>query len=95
MTIQQFIEKHSLSTLQLPGWKPAVFLTDDGDDPNRLDDRYHFYANGDRTIFVSINTTRNRFRIVYADMLLLYSNWERVGVNYELAPLITEQLPGM
>ncbi|HXX42175.1 MAG TPA: hypothetical protein VEI58_07900, partial [Chthoniobacterales bacterium] len=77
MTIQQFIAKHSLSPVQLGGWRPAVFLTDEPDDPARgFDDQYEFYANADRTIWVPINRTRGVFRIVHADMLMAYTNWE-------------------
>ncbi len=90
MTIEQFIEKHSLSPVEI-AWRPAVFLTGDRDDPARFDDRYEFYASPDRTIWVSINRTRNRFRVVYHDLLTVCSNWEIAsGANYELAPLVTD-----
>jgi uncharacterized protein YegL len=96
MTNQDFIKKHSLSVVQIGDWRPAVFLMDDDrDDPRRFDDHYKFYANADRTIWVSINETRNRFRIVYADMFVVYSNWERTDRNYVLAPLVTDPPPGM
>src|ERR1700693_826326 len=95
MTIEQFIEKHSLSPLQIGDWKPAVLLTDDREDSRRFDERYDFYTNADRTIWVSINRSRNEFRIVYHDLLTVYSDWENAVVNYELAPLVTGQQPEM
>ena len=64
MTIQQFIEKHSLSLVQVGDLKPAVLLMGDRDDPRRFEERYEFYRNADRTIWVSINRTQNWFRIV-------------------------------
>src|SRR5579864_8277662 len=100
MTIQQFIEKHSLSPVQFGGFRPAVLVDPDADDKDakradRFDEEFEFYASPDRTIWVSINRSRNRFRIVFAELLLIYSDWRNAAVNYELEPLITEQLPGM
>jgi hypothetical protein len=95
MTIQQFIEKHSLSPVQIGDWRPAVLLIGDRDDPRRFEDHYEFYRNADRTIWVSINRTQNWFRIVYHDLLMVYSDWEKADGNYELAPLVPDQQPGM
>ena len=94
MTIHQFIETHSLSPVQLGDRKPAVLLMGDRDDPRRSEDCYEFYRNADRTIWVSINRTQNWFRIVYHDLLMVYSDWENPALNYELAPLETDQQPG-
>jgi hypothetical protein len=95
MTIQQFIEKHSLSPVQFGDLKPAVLLMGDRDDPRRFEDSYEFYRNADKTIWVSINRTQNWFRIVYHDLLMVYSDWEKADGNYELRPLVTHQRPGM
>ena len=95
MTIQQFIEKHSLSPVQFGDCKPAVLLMGDRDDPRRFEDCYEFYRNADRTIWVSINRTQNWFRIVYHDLLMVYSDWEKADGNYELRPLVTHQQPGV
>ena len=94
MTIQQFIEKHSLSQVQIGDCKPAVLLMGDRDDPRRFKDSYEFYRNADRTIWMSINRTQNLFRIVYDDLLMVYSDWENAALNYELRPLVTYQQPG-
>jgi hypothetical protein len=95
MTIQQFIENHSLSAVEFGDLKPAVLLMGDRDDPRRFEDFYEFYRNADRTIWVSINRTQNWFRIVYHDLLMVYSDWEKADGNYELAPLVPDQQPGM
>jgi len=91
MTIQQVIEKYSLSPMQFPsGWKPAMFLMDDDAAKDSFDDRYEFYANAEKTIWVSVNRTRQRFRICFCDLVNLCSDWRNTEINYELDPIKAE-----
>jgi hypothetical protein len=47
-------------------------------------DKFQILANGEKTLFVSVNTSAGVFRIVHADMLLFYSPWEPVARDYSL-----------
>jgi len=94
MTIKEFIAKYSLSPMQFPppGWKPAMFLMDDDAAKESFDDRYEFYANAERTIWVSVNRTRRRFRICFCDLVTICSDWQNAEANYELEPIKAEPL---
>ena len=94
MTIQEFIEKHSLSPVQIGPVKPAPLVNGEEKDADRFDDTFEFYSNPGRTIWVSMNRTRNRFRIVFHDLVSIYSDWRSAAVNYEQAPLIDERQHG-
>jgi len=89
MTAQEFIEKYSLSPVQFQAGAPVVLLQDENEQQGgkSLFDRYEFYANADRTIWLSINRTRNLFRICFHDLVSIWSDWRSLGVNYELQPL--------
>jgi hypothetical protein len=87
MTIQQFIEKRSLSRMNLGAWKPAMFLMDDEGEVERFRDQYEFYANADKTVWVSVNRTRARFRICYCDLLTVWTEWHNAASNFELEPI--------
>jgi hypothetical protein len=90
MKVEEFIQKHSLTQIELPDWRPALLLMDDDrDDPRRFDDKYEVYTNGDQTIWVSINRTRNRFKVCYHEFLTACTQWENVLMNYELGPMVT------
>jgi hypothetical protein len=94
MKIQQFIEKYSLSQVQFPapGFKPVMFLMDDESAKESFDDRYEFYANAEKTIWVSVNRTRQRFRICFCDLVTICSDWQNTEVNYELESIKAEPL---
>lgn len=48
------------------------------------DDKFEIYANADHTHFVSLNTTRQLFRIVHYDFIIFTSKWESMetGLDY-------------
>jgi len=92
MTIEQFIAKHGLSPVGFgAGFLPAVLVDGEEKDAKRFDDEFEFYSNSDRTISVSMNRTRNRFCVVFHDLVQIFSDWRSAAVNYELAPLINER----
>jgi hypothetical protein len=99
MTIDDYIKKHGLTlwrTWPTPPnlygpWTPAVFLsyeqngkTIDFEHGEKID----IYANTDKTLFVAMNVTRGLFRIVHHELLVLYSPWERINVNYQVDPIM-------
>ena len=85
MKLQQFIEKYSLLPMHFPsGWKPTMFLMEDEPQRNSFDDQYEFYSNADKTIWVSVNRTRHRFRICFCDLVSICSDWRNTEMDYEL-----------
>jgi hypothetical protein len=98
MTLQDYLQKHSLTLWrEYPDFKPdqssgfgrvtapiaSVFVTADTGKFSQMD-KFQILANGEKTLFVSVNTSAGVFRIVHADMLLFYSPWEPVARDYSL-----------
>jgi len=79
-TIEDFIKRHSLTKRDASPehhWIPAMLI------PPDHDDTFEVYANDDGTHAVSINTTRNKFKIVHGDLLYLESDWKDARNSYE------------
>ena len=86
MKLDDFISKHSLSPIHFPTWKPAMLLMPD-EAGEQFFDRYEFFANSDKTILVSLNRTRSRFRICYYEMVVVCSDWENAAHDFQLEPI--------
>ena len=49
MKVEEFIQKHSLTPIELADWRPALLLMeDDRDDPRRFDDKDQLIQTGTR-----------------------------------------------
>jgi hypothetical protein len=91
MKLQQFIEKHSLSPMQFSSdWTPAMFLMDDEESRRSFSDQYEIYANAEKTIWVSVNRSRGRFRICFCDMVNICSDWLNAEIPHDLEPIQAE-----
>jgi hypothetical protein len=62
-------------------------MDDDRRDPSAPLPVYEIYANADKTIWVSLNKNRNRFRICYCELVNVCSDWENAAMNFELEPI--------
>jgi hypothetical protein len=69
--------------MQFGDWVPEIFSMDEDD----LPDRYEFYANPEKTVWVSLNQRRKRFRICFCEMVNICSDWLNEGISYELQPI--------
>ncbi len=92
MTARQYIDKHGLTLVRTyslltdqseDGIAHVLVHMGDGDDP----DSFEIYANQEKTVCVSINTTRNVFRLVHCELDLLYSDWRSMDADVPLPPL--------
>jgi hypothetical protein len=91
MTIHDYIKKHGLTlwktwptaaNLQNP-WIPSFFIERDSEKfPHG--DKFEIYSNAERTRFVSMNVTREMFRIVHYELLLMKSDWQPSQSNFEI-----------
>lgn len=95
MTIQEYIKKHGLNSWRkypderqshFGDWMPAMFLMGDGDDSPK-DDTYEVFANTEHTHFVSLNKSRQLFRIVHHELIPVMSKWEPSTSNFVLQPV--------
>lgn len=91
MTIHDYINKRGLTKWRTGGadaitqdWlRPFFTRADSGESSHG--DQFEIYANADHTLFVSLNTSRDRFRIIHYDLILFCSKWEsmRPGLDYQ------------
>jgi hypothetical protein len=94
MTIHDYIAKHGLSKWRTwpifdgnlqRDWTPSFFTSPDTDS-EKFDpaEKFEMYANEQHTHFVSLNTTRQMFRIIHYEMIPVISTWEsmRSGLDY-------------
>ena len=92
MTIQQYIDKYSLTLWKKypraasgvfdGGWTPSLFLMKgDEKSPN---DQYEILANDEKTRFVSKNITKNMFKIVHSEMVVIESEWLPMQTNFSV-----------
>ena len=87
MTIHEYIKKHSLTVISRQPTPnlyaaplPAVLLESKASSPG---DRFEIYANADRTHFVSLNLSRQEFRILHYELVFALSEWHPADGNYQ------------
>lgn len=68
MTLQDFMKKYAMSRMKLSGPAEGSLLMNRNDGEEfSSDDAYEFYANAEKTLWVSVNRTRRRFRLCFHD----------------------------
>jgi hypothetical protein len=72
-------------------WFRADLFDHTGDGPFN---RYEIYANEQRTIYVSVNLTKQRFRILYTEPVTRSSDWEPVKLECSGASFSPESSRG-
>src|SRR6266850_1336039 len=95
-TLPDYIKSHSLtfwrkwpseSQSELRPWMPVFFIRRLPDDDSWKDGEFEVLANAERTHFVSINTTRQLFRIVHHELIPAMSDWASTRSNFVLQPI--------
>ena len=94
MKIREYIEKYDLTIIR----KEPSFDINRGaisgillpDDTSLHEDVVEIYSNLERTIWVSLNLTRNKFRICHNEMFMMYSDWNLIDCDYISDKLLSE-----
>ncbi len=95
MTIHDYIKKHDLQLWRkwpderplLHGdWLP-VFFTRDGPEDTTGEDKFEIMSSADKTHFVTINVTRQLFRLVHYEIVLAKSEWHPMRHDHVHDPL--------
>jgi hypothetical protein len=88
MTIHDYIKKQGLTKWRTwpvvtNEWTPVFFTAPDSGEFVHTD-QFEIYANADHSHFVSLNTTRQLFRIIHYDLIVFHSKWESMqpGLDY-------------
>lgn len=91
-TLVDYIKKYDLQPWrQYPSNPPSLFgawianlYVKRSDEDRWEDDRFEILANADKTRFVSINKTRQLFRIIHHELAVIKSDWEDVNTTFML-----------
>jgi len=96
VNIHDYIKKHSLVLCrEYPDWPEtvnsfsvmfttataSVFVTSDSEEFASTD-KFQIFSNAEQTHFVSLNLSARKFRIIYADMVIVCSQWESMERDY-------------
>jgi hypothetical protein len=95
MNYQEYIAKHKLkpwktrynNSSNISNTLPSFFVTETVKGQEQSfphGEQVNIFANDEKTLFVAVNNTRNKFLIHHHEMIPITSEWQRADINYKL-----------